>query len=201
MSEVALTYICSGWNFALLRKEYILVLEMRSMDLRIGRVFPKIVRYWYRHYLSLFLGLSSLICKIVDYTNFASFLRDLKAQCNRERLFACASISEVRMKGNTQKRILIAVYEEAGRYSWSLINLMFETVFHVNTLLQKSVIIKTTAYGTKSALVCCYIDSGRTEEPGQTFSAPLHCTMGLIPSAWVAYRKAGESSLASSVSH
>lgn len=105
------------------------------------------------------------------------------------------------MKGNTRKHILIAVYEEAGRYSWSLINLMFETVFHVNTLLQKSIIIKTTAYGTKSACICCCIDSGHREEPGQTFSAPHHCTKGLIPSAWVGYRKAGESSLASSVSH
>lgn len=64
------------------------------------------------------------------------------------------------MKGNT----LIAVYEEAGRYSWSLIKLMFEIVFHVNTLLQKSIIIKATAYGTKSARLCCYIDSGRRDE-------------------------------------
>lgn len=105
------------------------------------------------------------------------------------------------MKGNTQKRILIAVYEEAGRHSWSLINLRFEIVLHVNTLLQKSIIIKTTAYGTKSARMCCYIDCGRREEPGQTFSAPLHCAMGLIPAVSVGYRKAGESSLASSVSH
>lgn len=45
MPEASLTYISSGWNFALLRKEYILVLKMRSMGLRIGRIFPKIVRY------------------------------------------------------------------------------------------------------------------------------------------------------------
>lgn len=45
MSEASLAYNSSGWNFALLRKEDILVLKMRSMGLRLGRVFPKIVRY------------------------------------------------------------------------------------------------------------------------------------------------------------